>query len=761
MRKKSLHVLMGAVAIAIGLSLVTAGLAWAVNPGAPPPLKTIAVPEPPNLGLFLRAYPNITTSAGFPKPTAEARKAAIELGKALFWDMQVGSDGIQACASCHFHAGADSRVKGELSPGLKGGDNTFQVSGANAVLTPGMFPFTRFADPEDRFSQMLSDANDVVSSMGVHMTSFTALPVKGSVDTGDIIPDPVFNAGGFNVRRVEPRNAPTVINAVFNFANFWDGRANNIFNGSSPFGDADPNAGVFVNVSGVLKKVRVKISMGSLASQAVGPPVSDFEMSFAGRTWPDIGKKMLGLVPLGKQKVAKTDSVLGPLSKGKGLNTTYDALIRAAFQDKYWDSAQAVSFAAGAAVTVNDLGRKLTISPGAHTVLAKSSEGALAANEYTQMQANFALFFGLAVQMYEATLVSDDSPFDRFQAGDNTAMSDSAKSGLNIFLTDAADPLNPGGSCIFCHGEPVFTNASVSHIGSTFFGTEVLPEALIERMFAADGNGAFYDTGYYDIGVRPIDDDIARGGSDPFGYPLSFTERALLMDNGVALPFANPTLPCGAGQPVPCTLQRPVTRGSFKVPTLRNVELTGPYYHNGGKSTLGQVVDFYSFAGYQLAGLAELIIVGAKDNWHAIHRSLGHIVYTHTEPTADISHLTVTIDGREHSEAVDNETIRRRDILLRSCRVTYMWALQFGNDSCQMLFVYLVGGDDQLHLRVIVEVFDENVFVFGPGAARHQCKPVRKLFHQRQRFGQIHNVHHTVEAGIPTDGHVRYPNRCQ
>ena len=38
------------------------------------------------------------------------RAAAIQLGKAAFWDMAVGSDGKTACASCHFHAGADSRV---------------------------------------------------------------------------------------------------------------------------------------------------------------------------------------------------------------------------------------------------------------------------------------------------------------------------------------------------------------------------------------------------------------------------------------------------------------------------------------------------------------------------------------------------------------------------------------------------------------------------------------------------------------------------
>ena len=46
------------------------------------------------------------------------REAAVQLGKALFWDMQVGSDGVQACASCHFHAGADNRSKNQVNPGL-------------------------------------------------------------------------------------------------------------------------------------------------------------------------------------------------------------------------------------------------------------------------------------------------------------------------------------------------------------------------------------------------------------------------------------------------------------------------------------------------------------------------------------------------------------------------------------------------------------------------------------------------------------------
>jgi hypothetical protein len=37
--------------------------------------------------------------------------------------------------------------------------------------------------------------------------------------------------------------------------------------------------------------------------------------------------------------------------------------------------------------------------------------------------------------------------------------------------------------------------------------------------------------------------------------------------------------------------------GSFKAPQLREVELTGPYFHNGGKLTLRQVVDFYMRGG--------------------------------------------------------------------------------------------------------------------------------------------------------------------
>ncbi len=42
-------------------------------------------------------------------------QSLIVLGKALFWDVQVGSDGRTACATCHFHAGADHRVTNQIA----------------------------------------------------------------------------------------------------------------------------------------------------------------------------------------------------------------------------------------------------------------------------------------------------------------------------------------------------------------------------------------------------------------------------------------------------------------------------------------------------------------------------------------------------------------------------------------------------------------------------------------------------------------------
>ena len=136
------------------------------NPG-PGSLKEIALPEPSNLADYVRD-----------------RSVAIALGKALFWDMQVGSDGVQACASCHFRAGADPRSKNQLNPGgANNPDPTIDLGGPNFQLKASDFPLHKLADPTDRHSNVMRDSDDVVSSQGVHLRRFLGAEPGAIKDT--------------------------------------------------------------------------------------------------------------------------------------------------------------------------------------------------------------------------------------------------------------------------------------------------------------------------------------------------------------------------------------------------------------------------------------------------------------------------------------------------------------------------------------------------------------------------------------------------
>ena len=295
------------------------------------------------------------------------RNVAAALGKALFWDMQVGSDAVQSCGSCHAHAGADNRVKNQLNPNHLGGDLQFEVQPPNGTLVASDFPFQKLNNPDVAGDPKCTSpliatinagvlennlpgggsvtvcdaanaipnknnangtkvANDVASSMGVHFGRFYDIPAIGSLGppsaiggVSSVLPDlrspvaadnvdpiPGFaGAGGHDIRRVEPRNTPTIFSANLNFDNFWDGRANHDFNGGSVFGSSDPQNHVFVNNGGTLAPTRQIIRFVSLASLATGPGLSEFEMSLLGRNWAKIGKKPLqaGATPLANQSL--------------------------------------------------------------------------------------------------------------------------------------------------------------------------------------------------------------------------------------------------------------------------------------------------------------------------------------------------------------------------------------------------------------------------------------------------------------------------
>jgi cytochrome c peroxidase len=541
----------GSAMSSLPVLLLLAVFTFAAPAGAAAPvaLSQVPVPEPANLGLFV-----------------QDKNAAIRLGKALFWDMQVGSDGQTACATCHFHAGADSRTRNTLHPGVDGKFANGH-SRPNAELTLDDFPFVEFAIADDRTSTR-TVRDDRVGSQGVNKSRSLGLNAGDKVEPARIVRDNEFHRNGRNVRQSTGRNAPTVINAVFNFANFHDGRANHFFNGVNPFGVMDTVARVHINTGNGLAQLDLTgnllsnpyvLDNASLASQAVGPVLSDVEMSWIGRSWPEVGRKMLALKPLANQKVHVNDSRLAPWRdvSGKGLNTTYGTMIQAAFRPEFFNSP--------------------TLLGG-----------------YSQMESNFSLFFGLALQLYQATLVADQTPFDRFLQGDNGAMSESAQKGWSIFQSG-------GAACFACHVGPELTGASVS------LARAPGEAGLIELMAMGNAALANYDIGYYNIGATPTNDDPGRGGRVTLNnqsLPLSFTgqwfERATLPFTPQAQPgcinnfLADPPTICPTTAD---TITRQAVKGAFKTPGLRNIELTGPYMHDGSMATLMQVVDFYTRGG--------------------------------------------------------------------------------------------------------------------------------------------------------------------
>jgi len=142
-----------------------------------------------------------------------------------------------------------------------------------------------------------------------------------------------------------------------------------------------------------------------------------------------------------------------------------------------------------------------------------------------------------AIAMFERTLVSADSPFDRFSRGDTTAMSESAQRGNQLFFSERLE-------CFHCHGGYAFTDSVVS------------------------ANSAFDETAFHNTGLYNVD---ARGA-----YPSQSTG-------------------------VRDVTGRDEDMGRFRAPTLRNIAVTAPYMHDGSIATLDGVIDHYAAGGRTIA----------------------------------------------------------------------------------------------------------------------------------------------------------------
>jgi cytochrome c peroxidase len=122
----------------------------------------------------------------------------------------------------------------------------------------------------------------------------------------------------------------------------------------------------------------------------------------------------------------------------------------------------------------------------------------------------------MAIACFERTVLSGNSPYDRYKRGDSTALTAEQVRGMAVFFDRA--------SCDRCHQGSNFTS----------------------NAYANEGNGA--DKAEPDVGRYAVTHDARDWGA-------------------------------------------------FKIPTLRDVEHTAPYMHDGSLQTLEDVVEFYNKGG--------------------------------------------------------------------------------------------------------------------------------------------------------------------
>lgn len=139
-----------------------------------------------------------------------------------------------------------------------------------------------------------------------------------------------------------------------------------------------------------------------------------------------------------------------------------------------------------------------------------------------------------AISAFERTLISGSSAYDRWLLqGDRSAMSEPARRGMALFFSERLE-------CIHCHGGFNFSD-SVNHDGTVF-----------------------QQIGFHNNGLYNIDGEGTYPPDNPGLYAFTGREQDM---------------------------------GRFRAPTLRNIELTAPYMHDGSLATLEEVIAHYEAGG--------------------------------------------------------------------------------------------------------------------------------------------------------------------
>jgi cytochrome c peroxidase len=137
-----------------------------------------------------------------------------------------------------------------------------------------------------------------------------------------------------------------------------------------------------------------------------------------------------------------------------------------------------------------------------------------------------------AIAAFERTVLSGDAPYDRFKAGDKSALSESAQKGMKLFFGKA--------NCSACHIGPSFTDSGFHNIG---YDSDDPGRAAISKL--AGDTGAMKTPTLRDIaktapymhngGLKTLEEVVAhynKGGNgnphqDEEIYPLKLTDAEM------------------------------------------------------------------------------------------------------------------------------------------------------------------------------------------------------------------------------------------
>ncbi len=146
-----------------------------------------------------------------------------------------------------------------------------------------------------------------------------------------------------------------------------------------------------------------------------------------------------------------------------------------------------------------------------------------------------------AIAAFERTIISKNSPFDRYMLGDKDAMTPEQIKGMELFVGKAG--------CVNCHNGPNFTDNKLHVLG---------------------------------VPKNPVEDDPMVKATRSFVLKTLGFKNHREIDRDLGAYFQT---------------KDPKDKGAFRTPTLRDVARTAPYMHNGVFKTLDEVIEFYNAGG--------------------------------------------------------------------------------------------------------------------------------------------------------------------